>query len=357
MFGLLNDPFGSETGKLIDTLDQAHYSAGRGRCYLFWNCIKTSGRPVLIGLMAGSAAHQAEQEDNESLVKDITSRLAKVFAPKTIPHPSEVIITRWKRDPFACGSYSYVGARTQPGDYDVMARPYGPIHFAGEATCGTHPATVHGAYISGLRSAAEVCESILGPIHIESSPLVPPKVKQEVTPTTSGPKRKFGYIDVWEPINKLDPFTASVAKEQELDEYELRITEAIVEAIGERPVKPAKGKLNPFIMYTKDRWAECKAECDAQRIQQSGNPKAKASRQEVRATLGTEWRNAPDEIKQPYLDKCKDGKESTTGALAEWELEVKAWDQKAAVIRSEYIEQHKPPEEFSSGRKGRRLTG
>jgi Flavin containing amine oxidoreductase len=356
MFGLLNDPVANGADPFGDTLDQSQYSFCRGRFYLFWNCIKTSGRPVLIGLMAGSAAHQAEQETNERLVQEVTGRLSRVFAPKKIPHPSEVIITRWKRDPFACGSYSFVGARTLPGDYDVMAQPCGPIHFAGEATCGTHPATVHGAYLSGLRVATDVSDALLGPIHIQSSPLVPPKIKQEATPTQSAPKRKFGYVNVWEPINKPDPFVASLEKERELDEYETRIHEATVVAIGERPTKPVKGRLNPFIMYTKDRWSDCKAECDAEKVKTTGNLNAKSSRQEIRAALGSEWRSASDHVKQPYIDKCKDGRETTTGAVGEWEVAVKAWDKDALAIRTEFTKNNHPPEAYNTSRKGRRMT-
>jgi hypothetical protein len=41
VFGLLRR---SEAG---ESLNQDDYSARRGRLYLFWNCIKTSGRPML----------------------------------------------------------------------------------------------------------------------------------------------------------------------------------------------------------------------------------------------------------------------------------------------------------------------
>jgi lysine-specific histone demethylase 1 len=44
-----------------------------------------------------------------------------------------------------------------PGDYDTLAAPVGKtLFFAGEHTHKKHPATVHGAYLSGLRAAAEV---------------------------------------------------------------------------------------------------------------------------------------------------------------------------------------------------------
>ena len=41
MFGLLREP------AKMDSLEQKDYVASRGRFYLFWNCIKTSGRPML----------------------------------------------------------------------------------------------------------------------------------------------------------------------------------------------------------------------------------------------------------------------------------------------------------------------
>lgn len=356
MFGMLNEPI-DISNPSIDPLDQKSYTTSRGRFYFFWNCIKTSGKPVLIALMAGSAAHQVEQESNKSLVEDVTKRLSKVFPSKTIPFPSQVIVTRWKRDPFACGSYSYVGTKTQSGDYDIMARTCGPIHFAGEATCGTHPATVHGAYISGLRAASEIVDSLLGPIHIGSSPLVPPKAKAELTPTRSGPKRKFGYVDIWEPINKPDPFTASLIQENALDAYEYQMNEAIAAEIGPRPIKPSKGRLNPFILYTKENWATCKATCDARKIRESGNATAKASRQEIRIAIGEEWRNASDDIKRPYLEKCKDGRDTTAEALSGYEATVADWEKKAQVVRAAYMEKNKPPESYGSSRRAKGRDG
>lgn len=160
MFGFLNKP------TIPHSKAQEEYVHGRGRFYLFWNCVKTSGVPMLVALMAGEAAHQVEKEADQDLVVDVTTRLAAAFGLAQRPVPSEAIVTRWKRDPFARGSYSYLGPASQPGDYDAMAKPVGNLFFAGEATCGTHPATVHGAYLSGLRAASEVVEAMIGDIPV-----------------------------------------------------------------------------------------------------------------------------------------------------------------------------------------------
>jgi lysine-specific histone demethylase 1 len=200
---------------------------------------------------------------------------------------------------------------------------------------------------------------MLGPIQIPSTPLVPPRLKAEPVSIRAGPKRKFGYIDVWEPINKPDPFTASVAREKELEDYESLIYDVIRTKIGDRPVKPTKPTLNPFILYTKDEWQACKTELEAQ-LAAKGNATAKAARNDIRIALGAKWRNASQEVKQPYLDRCKDGKEFTVEAKAAYEASVLAWDQQAAKIRADFMRENKPPEASNgspgSGRKGRKLT-
>lgn len=163
MFGLLNTPLDS-----MFSIHQADYAARRGRFYLFWNCAKTSGLPVLVALMAGDSAGEVECTPAAEMVGEITARLASIFHLARPPVPREVIVTHWGQDRFARGVYSYLGPEAEPGDYGDMARGVGNLCFAGEATCGTHPATVHGAYLSGLRAAAEVVEAMVGPVPLPS---------------------------------------------------------------------------------------------------------------------------------------------------------------------------------------------
>jgi len=69
----------------------------------------------------------------------------------------------WSRDPFARGAYSYarVGGRDA---FAELARPVGPLVFAGEATVGDGDwATVHGALRSGARAAREALALLARP--------------------------------------------------------------------------------------------------------------------------------------------------------------------------------------------------
>ena len=75
-----------------------------------------------------------------------------------MPEPSQTLTTRWEDEPFSRGVYSHVAVGASSADYDVMAEPLWEerLLFAGEATCREHPATVAGAFISGMREAGRV---------------------------------------------------------------------------------------------------------------------------------------------------------------------------------------------------------
>ncbi|MCJ1252685.1 hypothetical protein MMC24_000491 [Lignoscripta atroalba] len=324
MIGLLRE------AEIEDSLDQDDYTYNRGRFYLFWNCIKTSGRPLLIALMAGDAAHQAESLSDHEIVSEVTQQLAKMFKQTPVPEPSETIVTRWGTDRFACGSYSYVGALSQPGDYDAMAKRVGNLHFAGEATCGTHPATVHGAYISGLRAASEVIDVLLGPISIPE-PLVPVPIKVENIPTNS-------EQDATNPGPA--PSEALAHKQARLESFETEILKTIFARLGPRPGKPGKSGANPFLLFSKDKWGECKHKCDEARRAAVGNPNTKASRNEVRAALGQMWREASDDVKRPYVEKTINNRQVNHESAATFHDRLAEWDSEAMSVRREYVRDH-----------------
>lgn len=325
MIGLLRD------ATVTGSKDHYDYARNRGRFYLFWNCIKTSGRPVLIALMAGDAAHQAEVLTDHEIVSEVTQQLDNMFKQTTIPKPAETIVTRWGKDRFARGSYSYVGPEAQSSDYDNMAKSIGNLHFAGEATCGSHPATVHGAYISGLRAASEVIEDLLGPIVIPE-PLVPPAtVKGTHIPTTATVSPSGAPLPLTE---------SAIDREARLEAYEFEILQAIFAKLGPRPDKPGKAGSNPFLLFSKAKWGECKAKCDDSRQIATGNPQAKATRNEVRAALGLMWRGARNDEKQPYIDQTTSNRANNQENAATFQHRLAAWDAEAMATRREYVEQH-----------------
>ncbi|OOF95633.1 hypothetical protein ASPCADRAFT_506527 [Aspergillus carbonarius ITEM 5010] len=332
MFGLLREP--NNRNSMI----QEDYAVNRGRFYLFWNCMKTTGLPVLIALMAGDAAHQAECTPDAELIAEVTSQLRNVFKHATVPDPLETIITRWGTDTFTRGSYSYVAAQSLPGDYDLMAKPIGNLHFAGEATCGTHPATVHGAYLSGLRAASEAIETVLGPVQVPH-PLVPEKGKTlDVSTLTAAPqKRKEASLNNGTRLEPTGATPNGISPEAtRRDAYDKAIWEAIHNELGTPPPRPARTALNPFLLYQKDYWGKCRLQCDEARRAATKDPNAKAARDEIRQALGLMWRQANKEEKRPYIEQTEVNRQTNTEIWNRWRSDMVEWERKSREVKERW---------------------
>lgn len=337
MFGLLREP------QTRDSMTQEEYSANRGRFYLFWNCMKTTGLPVLIALMAGDAALQAECTPDAEIIAEVTGQLRNVFKHAAVPDPLETIVTRWRSDKFTRGSYSYVAAQALPGDYDSMAQPIGNLHFAGEATCGTHPATVHGAYLSGLRAASEVIDSLLGPIEL-SQPLVPEKGKADYisvnTPPTSGQKRKQPPASLT-PVQPAAPLAPKSPETALREAYEHAMWAAIHAEIGPPVPRPARTVgLNPFLLYQKDYWGKCRFQCDEARRKTTNDPNAKAARDEIRHALGLMWRQAHEDEKRPYIDQAEVNQQTNAEMSSRWRQNMAEWEKKMDQVKERWCAAH-----------------
>lgn len=339
MFGLLHEP------TVPDSMRQEDYAANRGRFYLFWNCMKTTGLPVLVALMAGDAAHQAENTPDAEIIVEVTSQLRNVLKHSVVPDPLETVITRWASDKFTRGSYSYVAAEALPDDYNLMAQRIGNLHFAGEATCGTHPATVHGAYLSGLRAASEIIESIMGPIEIPD-PLVPEKTSNSLNQTPNGatsqkrPEQPSSTASSTPNNNNNNTTTpgrtTNSTEKHRRETYNQAMWTAIYAQIGPPPSRPPKAGLNPFLFYQKDYWPKCRAQCDEARRAASNNPNAKAARDEIRHALGQMWRNAPPDEKKPYLEQVETNRRTNAEAWEQWKVVVTEWERRSYEVKDSW---------------------
>lgn len=74
----------------------------------------------------------------------------------------QTVCTRWGQDPYARGAYSHIAVGASGADYDALAAPVkNRLFFAGEATNNRHPATMHGAFSSGIREAARIRDLVM----------------------------------------------------------------------------------------------------------------------------------------------------------------------------------------------------
>lgn len=322
IFGVLRNPTNRHS------LEQKDYAPQRGRFFQWFNVTRTSGLPVLIALMAGDAGFDTEQTCNDDLVAEATHILRSVYGSR-VPNPVEAVVTRWASDKFARGSYSSAGPSMVADDYDTMARPIGNLFFAGEHTSGTHPATVHGAYLSGLRAASEVVNAMLGPIPVPT-PLILPK---DYASSTLLGKRKASSLE------GTSIFTAATAKDParaRLEAYETRVWEHITSQLGPRPLPPTKPATNAYIFYSRTHYEDARERLEAGRRPGKGKPSAN----EVRVMSAKMWRDAPEAEKKPYLDMAEEQKKTFAEALEEFREKAAEWDEKAAVVKENWTREN-----------------
>ncbi|XGW23206.1 hypothetical protein V3C99_005445 [Haemonchus contortus] len=160
-------PFWDVTQNYFGHLNQS--KASRGEMFMFTALSKA---PVLIAMMAGEAANL--EAPNEVIVRKAMNVLANIFGSACPKGPVEAVITRWHKDPFASGAYAYIPCGSDGDLWDRLAEPVRArmedgsytgeerIFFAGEHTSGRYPASVQGAWLSGIREAARIADLFLG---------------------------------------------------------------------------------------------------------------------------------------------------------------------------------------------------
>jgi monoamine oxidase len=124
---------------------------GRGLVYL----TRHSDENVCIGFARGRIARDLEARGEAAAIEQALDELVAMLGGDVRKHFDEGAATAWASDPYARGAYSYC----VPGRYGARAlltRPMGGrIVFAGEHTEQSAYGTLHGAYRSGVRAAAE----------------------------------------------------------------------------------------------------------------------------------------------------------------------------------------------------------
>ncbi len=117
-------------------------------------------QPILLGFNAAKHGKEIEGMSDKAIIAEWMQTLRAIYG-NDIPEPDSYLITRWNKDPYALGSYSYVGVGASAKDYQELAKSVNnQLFFAGEATSFDHPATVHGAFLSGEREAKKIIAAI-----------------------------------------------------------------------------------------------------------------------------------------------------------------------------------------------------
>ncbi len=136
-----------------------HAGDVRGQFPEFLNWHAIAGIPVLLGFVAGEFGRALRTRSDEEAKRDAMVVIRRMFGADA-PDPIGFSRTDWAADPFARGSYSHVPVGATAEEHDHLAAPEGRLCFAGEATNRNYYATVHGAYLSGLREGDRLAKRL-----------------------------------------------------------------------------------------------------------------------------------------------------------------------------------------------------
>ena len=123
----------------------------------FLDFTASAGAPTLVCLVGGQSARDMLDRMSDAEIEERALAVLAEILDEEIPAPLAVAVTRWRDDPFARGSYSFMPVGASPADMRTLGEPVGErLLFAGEATVPEHYGTVHAALMSGLREARRV---------------------------------------------------------------------------------------------------------------------------------------------------------------------------------------------------------
>ena len=135
----------------------AFFHAPRAAFPTFWTPLPARV-PLLIAWAGGPKAERLAHLSEERLIEQALRGARAVFG--RIPALAAALVHDWRRDPFACGAYSYLRVSGE-GARERLAEPMAStLFFAGEATdTGGEMGTVAGALQSGVRAARQLLEA------------------------------------------------------------------------------------------------------------------------------------------------------------------------------------------------------
>lgn len=135
-----------------------HYLTG-------FDVVQASNPAVLLGWVGSRGALYLAEQDigDEELGEECVKVLEEFTGHPSIPRPFKTIRTRWHKNPYVRGAFSY---RTGVFDPKILD-PLGPVVdgqqvpsliFAGEALDVSHHSTAHGAFSSGRDQAMKIVD-------------------------------------------------------------------------------------------------------------------------------------------------------------------------------------------------------
>lgn len=113
---------------------------------------------ALITYAYADYARKTETMTDTEIIHEIMLHLKDMYG-NNIPNPTNFVRTRWQSNQNSFGSYSYPAVGAEMKHFNELAMELNEqLFFAGEHTIASYFATVHGAYLSGLREAGKIID-------------------------------------------------------------------------------------------------------------------------------------------------------------------------------------------------------
>jgi monoamine oxidase len=141
-----------------DTVDWIEWLGPKPGVWAEWVSLSHRLRaPVLLGFNAADQAAEMERLSDRDTIAAAHEALRAMFGSR-FPEPHGAQVTRWGKDRFSLGSYSFNAVGANAGTREALfGREWdGALWFAGEAAEPRHYGTAHGAVMSGRRVAKAI---------------------------------------------------------------------------------------------------------------------------------------------------------------------------------------------------------
>jgi monoamine oxidase len=122
----------------------------------FLNIKKFTPSNGLMTFALGDYATLTETMTDSQIINEIMLNLKSIYG-NSIPNPTNFLRTKWGQNINSYGAYSYPTNGSTSADFDILSNEVNnKVFFAGEHTIREYRATVHGAYLSGIREANKI---------------------------------------------------------------------------------------------------------------------------------------------------------------------------------------------------------
>ena len=127
---------------------------GEGRWSTWVNFHRYTDLPILMCFNRSDHALALEKMSDDEVIKEAMKVLRKAY--KNVPWPLKMKRSSWHSDVFAQGTLPYIPPRSSTNVYNTLARPVGPLRFAGDSTQREFNGMALGAFLSGVREAEKL---------------------------------------------------------------------------------------------------------------------------------------------------------------------------------------------------------